>query len=451
MHWAGSATQLLPLTALPALTQLSLQPDTDADEGPRAVQVAAWAMGEELAPVLRELPVSCTALSVEQAVVQARNGLSHAGIDALSRLTMLTRLHLLGCSAVDGEHTGMAARDARAREGAVWAITPQQLGDCLRQLQGLVSVQMKDVRLQWHRNAAGVGGSSSAGGGNRAGAGSSGGGGSSAGGGSSVGAGSSAVGPVVVASGVDMLPVVEALAGLPRLTELRCYNVLIGPAASGLKGASNLCALELNECHVNDEGLLGMLRGFASSSRLKVLQVGRQAWRGGYTEYQGHVWSSSPALTQDSLDAIRENLHHLKVLKVKAQPNITPKQCHALIAQMPSLHYIIVSYPGSLDVFRQVRPRGYEDAYKVLRGTQDHHHAYGHMVTEVILSLKMNGSCRTLLKLSGWLKRRPLMVCLAILMILTGTMTIPDRDSNPDSIPSSQLMWSVRGSPLNVR
>jgi len=223
MHWAGSTTKLLPLTALPALTQISLQADTDPEEpeGPRAVKVPAGAMGEELAPVLRALPVSFTALSVEHAVGRVRNGLSQAGIDTLSRLTMLTRLHLLGCSAVDGEHTGMAAQDARAREGAVWAVTPQQLGDCLRQLQGLVRVQMKNVRLQWHCNAAGVAGGSSAGGGNSTGA----------GGGSSAGAGSSAVGPVVVAGGVDMLPVVEALAGLPRLPgpPITCHNGMALP------------------------------------------------------------------------------------------------------------------------------------------------------------------------------------------------------------------------------
>lgn len=368
MHWAGSATKLLPLTALPALTQLSLQADRDPEEGPRAlpsVKVAAWAMGEELAPVLRALPVGFKALNVEQTVERVRNGMSQAGIDALSRLTMLTRLHLLGCSAVDGEHTGMAAQDARAREGVVWAVTPQQLGDCLRQLHGLVRVQMKNVRLQWHRNAAGAGAGSSAGGGNSAGA------------CSSAGASSSAVGPVVVAGGFDMLPVVAALAGLPRLTALRCYNILIGPTASGLKGASKLRTLELNECHVSDEGLVGMLQGFASSSSLKSLGVGRQAWRGVTAEFHGHVWSSSPVLTQHSLDAIGENLLHLEFLDLKAQPNITPKQCHALIAQMPSLHNIIVSYPWMLDAFRQVWRGGSEDAYKVLRGSQDHHNAYG--------------------------------------------------------------------------
>jgi len=161
------------------------------------------------------------------------------------------------------------------------------------------------------------------------------------------------------------------------VTELCCYNLLIGPAALGLKGASKLHTLELNECHVNDEGLVGMLQGFASSSRLTSFGVGRQAWQGISEEYHGHVWSSSPTLTQDSLDAIRDNLPHLKWLDVTAQPNITPKQCHALIAQMPSLQDIIVSYQGMLEAFRQVGRGGYEDAYKLLRCSKDHHHAYG--------------------------------------------------------------------------
>jgi hypothetical protein len=244
--WVGSTAKLLPLAALPALTSVSLHAGT---AGERAIEVTTGEMAQLFGPGLQALPLCCRHLKINQPFRVPRVApFCLSGVSGLARITMLSQLHLLGCSAVEAEHTGQAARDAQSREGIVWRVTPRQLAACIQQLPHLYAVSLKDFRLQWEgagddATGAAAGGSSSA---------------------------SSGDAGVVMATGADMLPVTLALAGLTRLTVLRCYNVLIGSAAAGLRGASQLCMLDLKECHVDDVGLKGMLEGFVCVCVLKV-------------------------------------------------------------------------------------------------------------------------------------------------------------------------------------
>jgi hypothetical protein len=361
--WTGSTAKMMPLTALSALTQISLQTiaEPDPEHEPLDepdVELSAGALAQEFAPVLQALRVCCTHVSVNQ---EAGSGVPRAaslcmtGVNALARLTMLTQLQLLGCSAVDGEHTGMAARDAQIREGIVWPVTPQQLATCLRQLPQLATVTLKSFRLRRQEATAAA---------------------AAAGASSTSGAGDGAPG-IAVAAGADMLPVAEALAGLPCLTTLLCYNILLGAAAQGLRAASKLRELHLRECHVDDKGLGAMLQGFGSSGTLKTPDVSRQLGQGVTEEYQGHVFSRSPCLGEACLDAVVQHLPHLSLLTLTAQPLISLRACHAAIARAPALATIHASDPAYLPAMKNIYEREYVTPYKVFRGSRERHHAYG--------------------------------------------------------------------------
>lgn len=350
--WAGSTAKLVPLTTLPALARVSLQVGT-AGEG--AIELTAGEMGQDLAPVSQAMQVCIRHLKIEQPVsAPPAASFCARGVDALARLNMLTQLHLLGCSAVDAEHTGQAARDAKSREGIVWPVTPQQLAACIRKLPHLCSVTLKDFRLQREGpsnvtvSAAAASSSFSSGGSG-----------------------------VVMATGADMLPVTLALAGLTRLTALRCYNVLIGSAAVGLRGASELCMLELKECHVDDTGLMGMLQGFASSSILTSLDLSRQHWEGSGKEEQGHLISRSPCLSQASLEALHQHLPNMRVLTLSAQPLITLQACRDIVARWPSISYMVASDHTQLTTMKCVDRERWLAHYKPFRGCRAHHNAYG--------------------------------------------------------------------------
>jgi hypothetical protein len=346
---------LLPLAALPALTRISLHAGT-AGEG--AIELTTGEMAHHFAPVLQVLPVSCRHLRIQQPVSAPHAApFCLTSASALARL-MLTQLQLLGCSAVDAEHTGQAARDAQSREGIVWPVTPRQLAACIRQLPHLSMVHLKSFRLQRE----GVGGAT---GGAVADAGAS----------SSTSRGGAGV---VMATCADMLPVALALAGLMRLTVLRCCNVLIGSAAAGLRGASQLCILDLKECHVDDAGLLSMLKGFGSSSILTSLDLSRQHWEGSCKgQEQGHLVSRSPCLSEDGLEALRQRLPNLRVLMISAQPRITLQACQDVVARWPSISYMVASDHSQLTEMKCVDRGRWLAHYQPFRGSRAHHNAYG--------------------------------------------------------------------------
>lgn len=170
----------------------------------------------------------------------------------------------------------------------------------------------------------------------------------------------------------------EALAGLPRLHSLCCYNVMFGAAAAGLKGASKLCVLELKECHVGDAGLCAVLDGFGSSSSLTWLDLSRQYWEGVCEYYHGHVSSSSPAATQVGLNALRDCLPILEQLLLTAQPNVALEWCDKPLEQRKrSLGCVLVSHPGVLQAMTRVYRGKCTHPCKPFRGARQHHSADG--------------------------------------------------------------------------
>lgn len=109
------------------------------------------------------------------------------------------------------------------------------------------------------------------------------------------------------AVGVDWLPVIQAVAGLPQLHELSVEGMPLGPSVSALSSVRSLTSLSLVKCQVDDAGMVGMVTGMQCS--LRQLTVGRPRGLG----------DGGPMLTDAVLVAIVQQLTHLTRLCLEGQ------------------------------------------------------------------------------------------------------------------------------------
>jgi hypothetical protein len=307
--------ELLTLTNLTALTKLqpggqvtSYTPHIVRDPliGPVVWMPVDLFTG--FAPVFASsLPCILDALSIQQKG-GAGEVFDRANLSSLASLTTMTRLDLVGhapgmvrCSLakfnqlpcgldpMDPDHNFSAV--VGSRWGVVWDVCPPELAEVLRQLKYLSVLEMRDLRLAHNR----------------------------------FDFNSDTVFKEGVAVGATMLPVVEAVASLPCLTSLSFSNVLLGPAAVGVKSAAHLRALQLHECFVDDVCLCVLLEGgFGSRDSLTKLDLSRDM-----TQY-GDL-SASPALTDIILEAIGRGLPVLQWLSVRNHWGVSVEALQTLV------------------------------------------------------------------------------------------------------------------------
>lgn len=245
------------------------------------------------------LPCTVWALSVQQraspASILTRAHLpSLAGFSALLDLSLaghhshFVRCPLQQLNKLPAEWLGMDAVDlGRARDrrwGRVWGVTPGELAQVLQQLTSLYQLELHTVRLERDGDCN------------------------------------------TVAVGEDMVPVVAAAAGLPRLTSLSFVGMLLGPAALALQPAARLCALQLSDCFVDDGTLCDLLHGFSSRQSLTKLDLGRAM-----SEY-GQV-SGSPDFTDKGVSAISAHLPALEFLSLWNCRGVSVRALHRLVLQ----------------------------------------------------------------------------------------------------------------------
>ena len=309
--------ELLTLTKLTALTKLqpggqvtSYTPHIVRDPLIEPVVCMPVDLFTGFAPVFASsLPCILDALSIQQKG-GAGEVFNRANLSSLASLTTLTRLDLVGhapgmvrCSLakfnqlpcgldpMDPDHNFSAV--VGSRWGVVWDVCPPELAEVLRQLKYLSELEMRGLRLAHNR----------------------------------FDFNSDTVFKEGVAVGVTMLPVVEAVASLPCLTSLSFSDVLLGPAAVGIKPAVHLRALQLHECFVDDCCLCGLLLGdFGSRNSLTKLDLSRDM-----TQY-GDL-SASPALTDVSLEAIGRGLPVLQWLSLRNHRGVSVEALQQLAEQ----------------------------------------------------------------------------------------------------------------------
>jgi hypothetical protein len=293
--------ELLTLTKLTALTKLqpggqvtSYTPHIVRDPMIEPVVCMPLDLFTGLAPVFASsLPCMLGALSILQKGA-AGESFDRANLQSLAVLTALTRLELAGhapdlvrcplakfnqlpCGIDYMDPDVDTSRVVGSRWGVVWDVCPPELAEVLRQLKCLSVLEMRDLRLMQDRFDFNRDTDFREG----------------------------------VAVGATMLPVVEAVASLPCLTSLAFSNVLLGPAAIGIKPAAHLHSLQLHECFLDDVCLCVLLEGgFGSRNSLTKLALSRSV-----TQY-GDL-SASPALTDVILEAIGRGLPVLQWLSVR--------------------------------------------------------------------------------------------------------------------------------------
>jgi hypothetical protein len=83
------------------------------------------------------------------------------------------------------------------------------------------------------------------------------------------------------AVGLDWLPVMQAIASLPSLHQLRVEAMPLGPSVSALSASQNLTSLSLENCQVDDGGMLGMVTGMQCCLQELTIEVSGRFGEGG--------------------------------------------------------------------------------------------------------------------------------------------------------------------------
>lgn len=291
----SSTEQLLNLSSLrSALTAVQLGSDAPPSASARlsADDLRVYAQ------VFKTLPVFVTALTVQAHPKGSEaGGLCRTGLDALAGLK-----HCLQCLNIEGSRMsspssgGGGGRSSGGGDGShpsteeeegqllVHAVTPILLSTVLAALTALTKLRLCHLQLEESEQPSQQGSSSSASNTDLSDGGSS----SSTSGATqgSVGTGTLLHGsptdgvsceqqPVllmpqrpVAAAGDSWLPVLNALAALPRLRILACTGVPLGPAAMSLTAAVGLQEIELQDCSVPDAVVNTLINQLAASTAL---------------------------------------------------------------------------------------------------------------------------------------------------------------------------------------
>jgi hypothetical protein len=109
------------------------------------------------------------------------------------------------------------------------------------------------------------------------------------------------------AVGLDWLPLMQAVAGLPQLQVLSIEGMPMVASVSALSSAHSLTGLSLVNCQVDDAGMVGMMTGMQCP--LQQLTVARSRGLG----------DGGPRLTDAVLVAIVQHLSHLTRLCLRGQ------------------------------------------------------------------------------------------------------------------------------------
>jgi hypothetical protein len=256
--WPGAVAGL---TSLSTLTRLEL-----LQQGEEA---AEWQHVVDWSRLCSKLPLHVLSLNVEVPTDRNTGGSSAAGspigFSVLGTFTSLTRLVLSRRRARRAAAilTAAAAAGGNGVGTGAWLGGVHELAGALAKLTNLSELQLKAVPAVTEGGAAAV--------------------------------------------GLDWLPVMQAMAGLPTLHQLRVEAMPLGPSVSALSASQNLTSLSLVNCQVDDVGMVGMVTGM--QCRLEQLTLARP--RGG--------GDGGPRLSGDVLVAIVQQLSHLTRLCLQGQ------------------------------------------------------------------------------------------------------------------------------------